>query len=153
MPGWAHRLWLRVREPRVITMISGAYWTVIIGMGAAAFIAPPRSIAAELGPIRTELWASFLLVGGILGLVGCCLLTPVWWRWVEHAGMIAAAGGLALYFTVVMSLHYTQTGSRLTQALGLVGLVVGLLLRWALARWLYAHGPYAHHAGSRHRDH
>lgn len=46
---------------------------------------------------------------------------------------------------------HTQEGSRLTQALGLVGLVVGLLLRWALARWLYAHGPYAHHTGSRHR--
>lgn len=151
MPGWAHRLWLRVREPRVITAISGAYWLIFVCMGVAAFVAPPQSIAAELGPIRTELWASFLLVGGALGFIGCCLLTAVWWRWVEHAGMIAAAGGLALYFTVVMTLHYTQEGSRLTQALGLVGLVVGLLLRWALARWLYAHGPYAHHTGSRHR--
>lgn len=151
IPAWLYRLWLRVREPRFITIVSGVYWLGFVLMGVAAFIAPPQSIAAELGPIRTEMWASFLLVGGVLGFTGCCLLTPVWWRWVEHAGMIATTGGLALYITVVMTLHYTQTGSRLTQALGLVGLVVGLLLRWALARWLYAHGPYAHHTGSRHR--
>lgn len=150
-PAWLYRLWLRVREPRVITAISGAYWLVIVGMGIAALTAPPQSIAAELGPIRTELWGSFLLGGGALGFVGCCLLTPVWWRWVEHAGMILATGGITLYLVVVATLHATQAGSRLTQALGLVGLVVGLLLRWALAHWLYTHGPYAHHTGSRHR--
>lgn len=152
LPKWAYRLWLRVREPRVITAISGLYWLVFVVMGVAAYFAPPRSIADELGPIQTELWASFLFVGGILGFIGCCLLTPVWWRWVEHAGMVLAAGGVVLYLIVVMSLHYAQSGSRLTQALGLVGLLVGLLLRRELARWLYSRGPYSHRFGDRRAD-
>ena len=125
------RLWLMLHEPRVITAVTGGAWAIVIGIGLSALLAPPTTIAHELGPTLTVIWAACLLVGGSLGMVGCL---PGWW-WVERTGIISAITGSTIHLIVVLSLQYAQPGSRLTQA-GYIALGIVLLI----LRWLYIRG-------------
>lgn len=124
------RLWLMLHEPRIITAVTGAAWGVLIGIGLSALLAPPATIAHELGPTLTVIWAACLLVGGSLGMVGCL---PGWW-WVERTGIISAITGSIIYLIVVLSLHYAQPGSRLTQAGYILLGILLLVIRWLRIR-------------------
>ena len=117
------RLWLMLHEPRIITAVTGAVWGVLIGIGLSALLAPPASIAHELGPTLTVIWASCLLVGGSLGMVGCL---PGWW-WVERTGIISAITGSAIYLIVVPE-----------RVEGVGGILLGILL--LILRWLRIRG-------------
>ena len=123
------RLWMMLHEPRVITAAMGVAWLVLTGIGCAALVAPPVSIAHEIGPLLTAIWGSLLLGGGVLGLAGCL---PGWW-WIERSGILAAGTGTLIYLVVIVNLHATP-GSRLVQA-GFVALaLVGLAVRWLRIR-------------------
>lgn len=118
------RLWGLLREPRAQTAVAGIGWLVACGMGSAAIWAPPSSVSAEIGPWWTLTWAAFLLTGGVLGLVGCWILHEPWWRWVEQAGILSAAVGIAIYVFLIGWLQITSEGSRLVQ---ICGITLGLL--------------------------
>lgn len=124
------RLWHLLHEPRIVTAAQGVVWLAWLATGLAALIAPPMTIAHEIGPSLTILWSGLLLLGGILGLAGCL---PGWW-WVERAGILSATSGALVYLTVVLSLHASATGSRLVQA-GFILLAIGSLgVRWLRIR-------------------
>ena len=125
------RTWLLLHEPRVITAIVGAMWLILIYIGLAALLSPPMTIAHEIGPRLTTWWGTILLVGGILGLIGCL---PGWW-WVERTGIILTGAGVACYGGVVTMLHVMEAGgSRLVQ-LGFILLAIGHLInRWCRIR-------------------
>ena len=126
------RLWLLLHEPRIITAATGIMWSILIGIGAAALLAPPATISHQMGPTLTVVWAILLIVGGALGLVGCL---PGWF-WIERVGLILAGTGATMYLAVVLLLHYAEPGSRLVQA-GFVLLGIGFLV----VRWLQVRGP------------
>ena len=126
------RLWLMLHEPRIITAATGVMWSILIGIGAAALLAPPATISHQMGPTLTVVWAILLIVGGALGLVGCL---PGWF-WIERVGLILAGTGATMYLAVVLMLHYAEPGSRLVQA-GFVLLGIGSLV----VRWLRVRGP------------
>ena len=124
------RLWLLLHEPRVITATMGVAWLLILGIGCAALVAPPMSIAHEIGPTLTVIWGGLLLTGGILGLAGCL----PGWHWIERSGILAAGTGTLIYLVVILNLHATTNGSRPVQA-GFVALcLVGLAARWLRIR-------------------
>lgn len=125
------RLWMMLHEPRAVTATMIGLWAVMVAIGLSALLAPPMPIAHEMGPTLTVIWAVLLLVGGALGLAGC----PTGWWWIERAGVILAGTGMTVYLAVVLSLDYSQPGSRLVQA-GIVLLAVGLLV----TRWLRISG-------------
>ena len=126
------RIWQLIQEPRIITAATSAYWALVIAIGVAALITPPETIAHNVGTTLTLVWAAFLLVGGVLGCVGCLL---GWW-WIERAGMIGAATGTLIYLTVVMILHFQGPEPRLVGA-GFIALSLFALL----VRWFRIRGP------------
>lgn len=120
------RLWLLLREPRVVTALSTVAWLLISAAGTWALIDTPASIASQLMWPLTLTWGGLLGLGGLLGATGC--LTG-WW-WVERAGIIGAVGGAVTYAAVVVSMHITQPGNRGPQALVILALALTLAIRW-----------------------
>lgn len=124
------RLWAMMSEPKIVTAAMGGTWLIILAIGTAALFTPPMTITHELGGALTVLWAILLLLGGAFGLIGCL---PGWW-WVERAGIYLAATGMLVYLIVVLSLHYTQPGSRLVQAGFILAAVSSMVVRWLRIR-------------------
>ena len=120
------RIWQLIQEPRMITALTSAYWSMVTCIGVAALVTPPETIDYNVGATLTLVWAVFLLLGGILGVVGCLL---GWW-WVERAGMISAGTGTVIYLSVVMILHFQGPEPRLVGA-GFISLTLfAFVVRW-----------------------
>lgn len=120
-----HRLWLILHEPRVITAFQSLVWLLYVAIGFAAIISPPMTIAHELGPTLTGVWAAFLFGGGVFGFAGC---VPGWY-WVERAGIYLTITGAIAYLIVVGNLHATTVGNRLVQAGFILSAILSLVVR------------------------
>lgn len=77
------RIWLMLHEPRAVTATMIVAWSVCTGIGLAALVMPPASLAHQIGPLLTVIWAALLLSGGTLGGAGCA---AGWW-WAERSGI------------------------------------------------------------------
>lgn len=132
----ARRLWLRVQEPRVITVYQCVIYVAVTLTGIAALLSPPMSIEGAIGPLLTRMFAVFLLTGGALGAIA--VLPGIWW--LERAAVIACATGALIYAGVVLSLQVTQTGSRLVQLGVIVWALLSIAQRWHRIR-RYAYDP------------
>ena len=124
--------WNGLREPRVQTFFAGLIWATLFHIGVAAILEPPSTVAHEIGPVLTNVWAISFVIGGTLGFIGTLFL-PDWW-WIERLGIISTLTGTLIYLTVVVSLHYAQPGSRLVQAGFILLAILQLLSRWAKER-------------------
>ena len=124
------RWWDSIREPRHKKAAYFVLYIIVILTGAVTLIVPPTSISGELGPVLSVSWSVFWLIGGMAG--GTSVL-PGWW-WMERLSIVFMWTGFLIYFYVVFSLHFSSTGSRLTQ--------VGVILVASAAgyiRWLDIH--------------
>ncbi|MGF3055600.1 hypothetical protein [Microbacterium sp. YY-01] len=127
---WLQRAWESITEPRHLKVAYLAIYSVVLATGVATLLDPPRSIEGQLGAVLTVVWSVFLIVGGFGGML---TVLPGWW-WAERLSIILALGGVTIYGTVVISLHLTAEGSRLTQ-LGMIALAVStFVVRWVLIR-------------------
>lgn len=124
------RLWQSVTEPRHMKAAFAVLYVITIGTGVATLLVPPTSIAGQLGAPLTVAWSVFLIMGGFGGLL---TVFPGWW-WAERLSIILVWTGLAIYGIVIVSLHFTSSGSRLTQ-LGVLMLSAGVgYVRWLMIR-------------------
>ncbi|GGH34269.1 hypothetical protein [Microbacterium album] len=123
-------LWNSITEPRHLKVAYAAIYAVVLGTGMATLLHPPRTIEGELGQLLTVIWSAFLLLGGFGGLL---TVFPGWW-WAERLSIVLTLTGLGIYALVVVSLHFTSSGSRLTQ-LGTILLAASpFIIRWVLIR-------------------
>lgn len=130
------RLWARIQEPKVITIYQFVIYTVVALTGLAAWFFPPTSIEGAIGPLLTQMFAAFLVTGGTLGAVA--VLPGIWW--LERAAVLACATGALIYGGVVLSLHVTQSGSRLVQLGVIIWALLSITQRWHRIR-RYAYDP------------
>lgn len=109
-------------------------YVATVYMGLVSLRVPPESIQAEMGPALTVTWSCLLLLGGAVG--ACTVLTRLWW--LERLGLACAALGLTMYSTVVLYLHFSSEGSRLSQFGVLLVAGCAYALRWlAIRHWDY----------------
>lgn len=91
------------------------------GLVTLAF--PPSTIKNELGPYMSIAWAFMFIIGGVIGM-----LTIYTDRWKEERLGIKFIGlGLMVYTAVILTLHVTEPGSRLTQ-IGMIALAALLFV-------------------------
>lgn len=94
--------WERITEPRRLKVIYLVIYAVTAWVGVVTLLRPPQTIAGEIGPIVTLVWASLFVLGGLAGFVS---VLPGWW-WVERLLALTPIGiGLAIYALVVGVLH------------------------------------------------
>lgn len=120
------RLWGRVHQPRVISVLYFAIYLCMLGGGFAALVDPPASIEGEIGAASMIMLAGLLAFGGLIGAIAS--LPGIWW--LERTAVLSIGLATVLYGGIIATLHYTGTGNRLLQ-LSFV-LTVGLMqtVRW-----------------------
>lgn len=99
-------------------------WSIFIGLGYVIGVPPAGSLAARVSPPVIISWAWVMIIGGVVGLLGC-----YWPRsrfdlalLLERAGLLLQSGALVLFTTAVMA------------NAGLPGLTVaGICLAWVVA--------------------
>lgn len=121
------RVWQRVTEPRHLKAAYAIFYTVVIGLGVIALVAPPQSISGELGPILTTTWGILALVGGAGGLL---TVFPGWW-FAERLSIVIIWCALGMYLLVVIVLQVTaESGARWAQ-MSIFVLAAGVFyVRW-----------------------
>ena len=109
------RVWVSIHEPRVVKAIYFGVYLLTLTTGVITLIDPPQSIGGVLGSWLTTVWSISLIVGGL----GAALsVFPGWW-WSERLGSVLALLGLGIYALIVLYLHLSDSGPRLTQ-LGMI---------------------------------
>ncbi|MDJ1372768.1 hypothetical protein [Gulosibacter molinativorax] len=109
-------------------------YVVAFAMGMVTLIAPPLTIAGQLGHVLTTIWACLLIAGSLLA---ACTVYSDWW-WLERLGIKIAALGLGVYLGVVVYLWGFEAGNRGTQFFGLtLGLCFFLLRFLQIQAWDY----------------
>nr|WP_146177666.1 hypothetical protein [Sphaerisporangium cinnabarinum] len=142
----ARALWGKVQEPKVVTVLHWIAYVVGLGVGLSALADPPSSVAGELGPLLTTIWAASFILGGALGVFAT--LPGIWW--LERAAVIACITGLAVWVMVTVVLELTiPEGNRWPQAGAMTILALLLAVRWFRIR-RYAYDPEP--PVTRHRD-
>ncbi|NQX36242.1 hypothetical protein [Herbiconiux sp. VKM Ac-2851] len=118
-------LWRSVREPRTLKSIYGAIYSVVLLGGIGTLLSPPQSIAGELGPVLTVIWSVAFIMGATGGMLS---VMPGWW-WAERLSIYFIWTGFGIYLFVVINLHFTANGSRITQIATIVIAVALFLIR------------------------
>lgn len=129
--GWLQTWWMRVPEPRELSVVfTGAYFVAFL-TGVATLTYPPMSLSKEVG--GPQVMASvgvLLLVGSLVAMFGGA---REHWK-VERIGLWLMAWAGLIYATIVLFLQFTSNGSRLTQlgfiVLGLTVFLIRYLMIW-----------------------
>jgi hypothetical protein len=109
------RAWGKVTKPRHVKVIYLVIYTLSALIGLVTLIKPPQTIAGEVGPLLSVIWASLFILGGVFGTI---TVLPGWWWGERLLGIAPIVLGLAIYFCVVVALHAQPVdagGSRATQ--------------------------------------
>lgn len=105
----ARILWMKIQEPRALSVIYFLAYLVISVVGLAVAIDPPRTIQNSIGHGLMIGWGGLLLLGGILGAV--TVLPGVWW--LERSAAIACMTAIVIYGATVAGLPVTQFSTRI----------------------------------------
>lgn len=105
------------RNPPLDRPVFQIGYIATIGAGVATLLVPPSTIANELGPVMSVAWAVMFIMGGTIGAL--TIYTDHWQ--LERLGIKTAGLGLLVYAAVIIALHVSEPGSRLTQ----LGMIIG----------------------------
>lgn len=130
----ARALWLRINEPRSVSVMYFLAYLVLLCMGAYALVNPPTSIEGPIGTFAMNMLAGTLTFGASVGVVS--VLPGIWW--LERTAVLSISLSSTLYLIIIIALHTQGTGNRLLQA----GFVCFVLIMQGV-RWVrVAKRPY-----------
>lgn len=115
------RAWQRITEPRRLKVIYLFIYMVTAWVGVVTLLRPPQTIAGEIGPIVTLVWASLFVLGGVAGLVS---VLPGWW-WVERLLCLTPIGLGLLIYAIVVSVLHVQGAREGAPGIGIILLIRG----------------------------
>lgn len=99
-------------DPRDISVVYTIVYIVTLYTGIVTILQPPSSLSLAVGGPQTMALVGILMtMGAVAALVGGA---GEWWR-MERIGVLGAGAGVLIYAAIVLGLHLTTEGSRLTQ--------------------------------------
>ena len=120
------RLWLRVNEPRIVSVLRFLMYVVLLIGGTSVIFSPPTTMENALGQGAVTGLAVLLCFGSTLGAVSA--LPGVWF--IERLGLVAISSALAIYGGVVFQLHLLGPGNRLLHLTIIIALILSQAVRW-----------------------
>lgn len=126
--GWVNRAWARLHEPRIISAVYGAAYTLAMAVGIWCTIAPPQSIEGITGRVLMTIVTGIIAAGGAFGVI----TTARGIYWAERTAAWLIIVGLALWGGLTIYLQIIGTGNRgLTIMAALFGIALfGLRFHW-----------------------
>lgn len=134
---WFQHCWERlVPEPRWVSSMYTVGYVIMLMTGVVTLFNPPQTLTGAVGDVSMKIVALLWIVGGVIGMIAG---QREWWEGERFAvGMMLV--GIIFYGWIIVSLHFTQDGSRLTQ-LGILAIAaLFLLLRFGFI-WRYDFKP------------
>ena len=122
--GLLRRLWSRVKEPRVLSLLS---WTTHVTLGVAGamtLVVLPGVMDGVAGPIAASITPGLLILGGLLGSIGAL----PGWQFTERLGIVSSMLGLVLYGLVLIYVKVAIPGASLS--------LIPLTLTYVSLTWL-----------------
>jgi hypothetical protein len=101
-------LWLKVQEPRALSVIYFFAYLVVSVMGLAVAIDPPRAVQSATGTALMIIWGVLLLVGGALGSIS--VLPGIWW--LERAATGFCMTAIGIYGAAIAAYPVNQISTR-----------------------------------------
>jgi hypothetical protein len=132
----AHRMWLRVQEPRALSVIYFFAYIAIGVLGLAVVTDPPRTVQTALGHTLLIAWGTMLLIGGGLGTIS--VLPGIWW--LERAASGFCMTALAVYGVAIAALPITQVSVRVASICFVIFSILAFAARLVKIRH-YAYDP------------
>lgn len=127
---WFQTWWLRVPSPREFSIVFTFVYAISLLTGAATLKFPPNTISAEIGAAAMVSIGGLLVVGALIGMLGGA---RKFWK-LERVGLWFMSMAWVIYGVVVVILHLSSEGSRLTQ-LGAVVLALSVyFIRYLMIR-------------------
>lgn len=129
-PHWTLAVWLRIQEPRLITLLQTLIYALCAWAGIATVLAPPSSIEGQFGLTVTLVWGWFAIIGGVAGAIAC-----PFGKWlVEKPAIILCGTATLIYAGIILTLHIQESGNRLPQLCFVVMTLLYLVSRYARIR-------------------
>lgn len=129
-PHWTLAVWLRIQEPRLITLLQTLIYALCAWAGIATVLAPPSSIEGQFGLTVTLVWGWFAILGGVAGALAC----PFGKWMIEKPAIILCATATLIYAGIILTLHIQESGNRLPQLCFVVMTLLYLVSRYARIR-------------------
>ena len=98
---WLNTWWLRVPEPRELSMLWSVMYGTAMATGVLALCLPPRSVIGMIGDVAIALIGVFLLVGALLAALGGAF---DYWR-LERLGILAQGAAWGMYLITVVAMQ------------------------------------------------
>src|SRR5690625_3504574 len=122
----ALRLWMRIREPRIISVLRFFMYLGFLAGGIATIHSPPTSIQGAMGLPAMIMLGWLLAAGALMGAVS--VLPGAWW--LERVGVATVALYCSGYMWIIMVLHVTEGSTRLLQAAAVFGIIFSQSIRF-----------------------
>lgn len=112
---FAHSLFMRIAEPRVIRIMQFGIYLCMASAGFGVLTNTPATFENVIGLTMVYVFGGFISVGSVLGAIA--VLPGIWW--LERVGILALTTGMAMYAVVVVALNGSPVGLAMAVAFGL----------------------------------
>ena len=119
------RLWLKIKEPRTVSIAMFLSYLVMLGAGVNVLFDPPSTLQGMIGSVSMTSLAILLVLGGGIGSIASLPGT----YWLEFFAVLFAELSAAIYLFIILSLHFTTSGNRLLQASFVLLVMLSFLAR------------------------
>jgi hypothetical protein len=131
-----HSIWLKVQEPRALSVIYFFAYLAIGLLGMFVATDPPRNVASSLGTGLLTFWGGLLLVGGALGSFS--VLPGIWW--LERAATLMCMTAVGIYGVTMAAAPVTQLSLRMASLCFITFSILAFAARLVKIRH-YAYDP------------
>jgi hypothetical protein len=133
---WPLGGWKAIAEPRVQRVAFFVVYLLHIVAGVALGLVQPRAANYEFGNLVTNAWASFFIIGGVLG----ALAVIPGWNFVERVGLLSLMFAIGLTSLFIAANPWSPAGLDVI----IWALVTGWLVMFIYRLWeirVYAIAP------------
>lgn len=132
---WPLGVWKSIAEPRVQRVAYLVVYLLHIVAGIALAAVQPRAADYEFGLLVTNAWASFFIVGGLLGSIS---VLPGW-NYVERVGLLSLMFAIALCSIFIAANPWSPAGLEIVIWALITGWLVVFLYRlWEIRTYAIA---------------
>ena len=122
------RLWLKINEPRIVSVTHALVYFVLMSAGLYALINPPNSVEGAAGDLAMTLLAGTLAIGGAIGVPTS--LAGIWWLERTAVALVLLASGVYLGIIIALQVTSTSGSNRWMQASFVFSVLALNVVRW-----------------------